>query len=61
MVLLIANAGIGPVFNDPALTGRLATALRSAMGADRIVEMPAKMTSEDFAEYGRGSLRSNRH
>ena len=48
-----ANAGIGPVFNDPTLTGRLATALRSAMGVDRVVEMPAKMTSEDFAEYGR--------
>lgn len=51
-----ANAGIGPVFNDPALTGRLATALRSAMGADRVVEMPAKMTSEDFAEYGRAGV-----
>jgi len=51
-----ANAGIGPVFNDPTLTGRLATALRSAMGADRIVEMPAKMTSEDFAEYGRAGV-----
>ena len=48
-----ANAGIGPVFNDPALTGRLANTLRSAMGVDRVVEMPAKMTSEDFAEYGR--------
>jgi hippurate hydrolase len=48
-----ANAGIGPVFNDPVLTGRLATALRTAMGSDRVVEMPAKMTSEDFAEYGR--------
>src|SRR5262245_16665574 len=51
-----ANAGIGPVFNDPVLTGRLATALRSAMGADRVVEMPAKMTSEDFAEYGRAGV-----
>ena len=51
-----ANAGIGPVFNDPALTGRLANTLRSAMGADRVVEMPAKMTSEDFAEYGRAGV-----
>jgi hippurate hydrolase len=51
-----ANAGIGPVFNDPALTGRLATALRATMGADRVVEMPAKMTSEDFAEYGRAGV-----
>ena len=51
-----ANAGIGPVFNDPSLTGRLATALRAAMGPDRVVDMPAKMTSEDFAEYGRAGV-----
>jgi amidohydrolase len=51
-----ANAGIGPVFNDPALTARLATALRTAMGAERVVEMSAKMTSEDFAEYGRAGV-----
>jgi hippurate hydrolase len=51
-----ANAGIGPVFNDPSLTGRLATALRTAMGPDRVVDMPAKMTSEDFAEYGRAGV-----
>lgn len=51
-----ANAGIGPVFNDPALTSRVATALRSAMGTDRVVEMPALMTSEDFAEYGRAGV-----
>ena len=51
-----ANAGIGPVFNDPALTARVAAALRNAMGTDRVVEMPAKMTSEDFAEYGRAGV-----
>ena len=51
-----ANAGIGPVFNDPMLTARLASALRSALGADRVVEMPAKMTSEDFSEFGRAGV-----
>ena len=51
-----ANAGIGPVFNDPALTARLAGVLKTAMGADRVVEMPAKMTSEDFSEYGRAGV-----
>jgi hippurate hydrolase len=51
-----ANAGIGPVFNDPALTARVAAALRNAMGTDRVVEIPAKMTSEDFAEYGRAGV-----
>ena len=51
-----ANAGIGPVFNDPALTARVAGVLKTAMGADRVVEMPAKMTSEDFSEYGRAGV-----
>jgi len=55
-IIEFANAGIGPVFNDPALTTRLASALRTAMGADRVVDMPAKMTSEDFAEYGRSGV-----
>ena len=51
-----ANAGIGPVFNDPALTVRVAGVLKTAMGGDRVVEMPAKMTSEDFSEYGRAGV-----
>ena len=41
-----------PVVNDPALISRLAAALKSALGDQNVVEMPAKMTSEDFAEYG---------
>lgn len=39
------------VYNDPALTARLAAALKTALGDKMVVEMPAKMTSEDFAEY----------
>ncbi len=53
-----ANAGVTAVFNDPALTNRLASALRTAMGPQRVVEMPAKMTSEDFTEYGRAGVPS---
>jgi len=41
-----------PVFNDPATTSRLATALRTQLGAAGVTEMPQKMTSEDFAEFG---------
>ena len=41
-----------PVVNDPPLTLRLAGALKKALGDSSVVEMPAKMTSEDFAEYG---------
>jgi hippurate hydrolase len=41
-----------PVVNDPALITRLAGALRNGLGEQSVMEMPAKMTSEDFAEYG---------
>jgi hippurate hydrolase len=41
-----------PVYNDPALTARVAIALKKSLGEASVVEMPAKMTSEDFAEYG---------
>jgi hippurate hydrolase len=41
-----------PVYNDPQLTERLAAALKRSLGEQAVVEMPQKMTSEDFAEYG---------
>jgi hippurate hydrolase len=41
-----------PVYNDPPLTLRLAAALKRGLGEGQVVEMPQKMTSEDFAEYG---------
>jgi amidohydrolase len=44
------------VVNDAALTGRVATALQKAIGTEQVREMPAKMTSEDFAEYGRAGV-----
>ena len=40
------------VYNDPELTKRLAGALKGA------IEMPAKMTSEDFSEYGRAGVKA---
>ena len=46
------------VVNDPDLTRRLGAALQQAIGADRVVEMPAKMTSEDFSEFGRAGIPS---
>lgn len=45
-----------PVYNDPATTARLAAAIRRALGAEHAVEMPAKMTSEDFSVYGRAGV-----
>jgi hippurate hydrolase len=44
------------VVNDPALTRRVAAALQKAVGTQQAIEMPAKMTSEDFAEYGRAGV-----
>ena len=39
------------VYNDPALTARLVAALKAGLGDKLVVEMPAKMTSEDFSQY----------
>jgi hippurate hydrolase len=47
-----------PVYNDPALTLRLAGALKKGLGEAAVVEMPAKMTSEDFSEYGLAGVPS---
>ena len=45
-------------YNDPALTNRIATALRKTMGNDHVIEIPSKMVSEDFSEYGRAGVPS---
>lgn len=50
--------GNPPVFNDPALISRLAGALKKGLGDTVVVEMPAKMTSEDFSEYGLAGVPS---
>src|SRR5580692_4097788 len=46
------------VYNDPDLTNRLAMALKKGMPPGNVVEMPAKMTSEDFSEYGRAGVKA---
>ena len=51
-------SGSSPVYNDPALTLRLAGALKKGLGEQNVVEMPQKMTSEDFAEYGLAGVPS---
>jgi amidohydrolase len=50
--------GNPPVYNDPALTTRLADAMKKGLGDTVVVEMPAKMTSEDFSEYGLAGVPS---
>jgi hippurate hydrolase len=41
-----------PTYNDPALTERLARALKRDMGADNVVEIQPLMVSEDFGRFG---------
>ena len=41
------------VYNDPALTERLAKALAKAVGLDTVSKQPPSMVGEDFARYGR--------
>jgi hippurate hydrolase len=50
--------GAEAVYNDPEVTTRLVAALRRDLGSDSAVEMPAKMTSEDFSAYGRAGVRA---
>jgi metal-dependent amidase/aminoacylase/carboxypeptidase family protein len=45
-------ASIDAVSNDTALTNHIAATLESVLGHDKVVEMPAQMTSEDFSQYG---------
>ena len=46
------------VFNDPALTKRLADVLTRGMGASSVAEFPAQMGSEDFSQYGLAGVRT---
>jgi metal-dependent amidase/aminoacylase/carboxypeptidase family protein len=50
--------GTEAVYNDPEVTARLVAALHRDLGPDSAVEMPAKMTSEDFSAYGRAGVRA---
>ncbi len=56
--LVKIEAATDAVYNDPELTNRLAATLRKALGQQNVVEMPAKMTSEDFSQYGLAGVPS---
>ena len=47
-----------PEFNDPELADRVVGAVRTALGAGRVVEMPPQMGAEDFALYGLAGVPS---
>jgi metal-dependent amidase/aminoacylase/carboxypeptidase family protein len=56
--LVEVKPGVDAVFNEPALTERMAATLRGALGDKNVTEMPAKMTSEDFANYGLAGVKA---
>ena len=56
--LIETRSGTDAVYNDPELTLRVAAAARAALGADKVVEMPAQMGGEDFSQFGLAGVRS---
>jgi hippurate hydrolase len=46
------------VYNDPALTQRVATAMKQTLGAANVEEMPPIMASDDFSEFGHAGVPS---
>jgi amidohydrolase len=56
--LVEVRRGADAVYNNPELTQRMVNTLRVAMGPQGVVEMAAKMTSEDFANYGGAGVKA---
>ncbi len=56
--LIETKSSTDAVFNDLELTLRTVAAARVALGAERVVEMPAQMGSEDFSQFGLAGVRS---
>jgi hippurate hydrolase len=44
--------GTNATYNNPELTARVVKVLRGTLGDSNVVEIPAKMVSEDFSAYG---------
>jgi len=50
--LVQVEPGTDSVYNDPELIGRMVKVVQGAVGPEWVKEMPPKMTSEDFSQYG---------
>jgi hippurate hydrolase len=50
-VELVQSESIGSTYNDPALTERVAAALKSALGEKNVVKADPLMVSEDFSLF----------
>lgn len=51
IVVVSRNEVTPAVYNNPALTERMAAAFVKALGADNVIQTPQIMASEDFASY----------
>jgi amidohydrolase len=56
--LIETKSSTDAVYNDPELTQRVVAVARAALGAERVVELPAQMGSEDFSQYGLAGVRA---
>jgi hippurate hydrolase len=54
--LVSVEEGPSAVFNDPALTGRLVSALQKELGESSVLEVEKVMGAEDFSEYMKGGM-----
>ena len=52
IVEVLRSEGTESTYNDPALTERLARALKKDMGAGNVVQIDPLMVSEDFGRFG---------
>ncbi len=50
--------GLHATYNDPQLTARVTAALKRTLGDANVYEVPPKMVSEDFSEYGLAGVPS---
>ena len=52
-IVKVSETEVTPAtYNDPALTERVASAMKSALGADNVVKLEPVMGSEDFGQLG---------
>jgi amidohydrolase len=52
IVEVLKGEGTEATYNDPALTERIASALKRQMGANNVVQIDPLMVSEDFGRFG---------
>ncbi len=56
--LVKVSDSTGSVYNDPALTRRIAGVLRRTLGDSNVIQQAPITASDDFAEYGRAGVPS---